>query len=101
MTNVSYDELVGAFEAAFDQEEKARDLQSQIKMIKADVTEQLKEFAKDHEMDAKDVKKAFNYWKEVKDQSDPSSSSEDFFSLCVLIDGGIADENEKLAEQNK
>lgn len=101
MTNVSYDELVGAFEAAYDQEEKTRDLQSQIKMIKADINEQLKEFAKDHEMDVKDVKKAFTYWKEVKDSTDPASSSEDFFSLCVLIDGGIADENEKLAERDK
>lgn len=101
MTNVSYDELAGAFEAAYDQEEKTRDLQSQIKMIKADISDQFKEFAKDHEMDAKDVKKAFTYWKEVKDQDDPSSSSEDFFSLCVLIDGGITDENEKLKENEK
>lgn len=95
MTNVSYEELVGAFEAANDSEEKAKDLQSQIKMIKADVADQLKEFANDHEMNPKDVKKAYNYWKEVRDQDDPSSASEDFFSLCVLIDGGISQENKQ------
>lgn len=93
MIDVSYDQIVGTFESAFESEEKARDLQSQIKMLKTDVSEQLKEFAKDFEMDVKDVKKAYTYWKEVKDKEDPSSASEDFFSLCVLIDSGVAEEN--------
>ena len=34
MTNVSYNELVGEFEAEMELEEKADALQSQIKMIK-------------------------------------------------------------------
>ena len=93
MTNVSYNELVGEFEAEMALEEKADALQSQIKMIKADIAERQKNFAQDHEANKKDITKAYKYWKEVREQDDPAASSEDFFTLCVLIDGGVAAEN--------
>ena len=47
MTNVSYNELVGEFEAEMELEEKADALQSQIKMIKADIAERQKSFAQE------------------------------------------------------
>lgn len=93
MTNVTYDELVGEFEAEMDLEEKAVALQSQIKMIKADIAERQKSFAKDHEANKKDITKAYKYWKEARDQDDPAAASEDFFTLCVIIDGGVSAEN--------
>lgn len=93
MTNVSYNELVGEFEAEMALEEKADALQSQIKMIKADIAKRQKGFAQDHEANKKDIAKAYKYWKEVREQDDPASASEDFFTLCVLIDGGVAAEN--------
>lgn len=93
MTNVSYNELVGEFEAEMALEEKADALQSQIKMIKADIAERQKSFAQGHEANKKDITKAYKYWKEVREQDDPAAASEDFFTLCVLIDGGVAAEN--------
>lgn len=93
MTNVTYNELVGEFEAEEQLEEKAAALQSQIKMIKADIAERQKGFASDHECAKKDVSKAYKYWKEAKEQDDPAAASEDFFTLCVLIDGGVAKDN--------
>ncbi len=93
MTNVTYNELVGEFEAEEALEEKVDALKSQIKMINADIAERQKGFAQDHEMAAKDVKKAYKYWKEAKEQDDPAAASEDFFTLCVIIDGGVTNEN--------
>lgn len=93
MTNVSYNELVGEFEAEEQLEEKCAALQSQIKMIKADIAERQKGFANNHEMAKKDVAKAYKYWKEAKEQDDPAAASEDFFTLCVIIDGGVTAEN--------
>jgi hypothetical protein len=63
------------------------------KMIKADIAERQKGFAQDHEANKKDIAKAYKYWKEVREQDDPAAASEDFFTLCVLIDGGVAAEN--------
>ena len=62
-------------------------------MIKADTAERQKNFAQDHEANKKDITKAYKYWKEVREQDDPAAASEDFFTLCVLIDGGVAAEN--------
>lgn len=93
MTNVSYNELVGEFEAEWALEEKIDALKSQIKMLNADIAERQKGFASDKEMQAKDVKKAYKYWKEAREQDDPAAASEDFFTLCVIIDGGVANDN--------
>lgn len=97
MTNVSYNELIGEFEAEMGLEEKAAALQSQIKMIKADIAERQKNFAQDHEANKKDISKAYKYWKEAREQDDPAAASEDFFTLCVIIDGGIAQDNKSEA----
>lgn len=95
MINVEYDGLVGLFETLDDIDEANSSLQLKIKTNKKEQSEKIKEYAKDHELKPADVKKAFKYWQEARDQEDPAAASEDFFSLCVIIDGGIADENEE------
>ena len=95
MVDVSYEKLVGLFEALDDLDEANSALQLKIKTNKKDQSERIKEFAKDHECKPADVKKAFKYWQEAREQDDPAASSEDFFSMCVLIDGGITKENDE------
>lgn len=92
MINVEYDGLVGLFEALDDIDEANSSLQLKIKTNKKEQSEQIKEYAKDHELKPADVKKAFKYWQEAREQDDPAAS-EDFFSLCVIIDGGVSAEN--------
>lgn len=93
MINVEYDGLVGLFEALDDIDEVNSSLQLKIKTNKKEQSERIKEYAKDHELKPADVKKAFKYWQEVREQDDPAAASEDFFSLCVIIDGGVSVEN--------
>lgn len=94
MINVEYDGLVGLFEALDDIDEANASLQLKVKTNKKEQSEKIKEFAKDHELKPNDVKKAFKYWQEAREQDDPAAASEDFFSLCVIIDGGVSAENE-------
>lgn len=90
MINVEFGGLVGLFEALDDIDEANASLQLKIKTNKKEQLERIKEYAKDHELKPNDVKKAFKYWQEAREQEDPAASSEDFFSLCVIIDGGVA-----------
>lgn len=96
MINVEYDGLVGLFEALDDIDEANASLQLKVKTNKKEQLEKIKEFAKDHELKPNDVKKAFKYWQEAREQDDPAAASEDFFSLCVIIDGGVSAENEEV-----
>jgi hypothetical protein len=93
MVDVTYDKLVGLFEALDDIDEANASLQLKIKTQKKEQSEKIKEFAKDHECKPADVKKAFKYWQEAREQEDPAAASEDFFSMCVLIDCGVTAEN--------
>lgn len=84
MVNTSKEEVLGLFEAIDDNNDKIDVHKETIKMLNTDSSEQLKQFAKEKEMQVQDLKDAYKYYR--KRQKDGEAATEDFFTLCALID---------------
>jgi uncharacterized protein (UPF0335 family) len=84
-------EVVGAMENMDENAEKIDQLNQQIKAIKDDTNEMVKEYAKDWETKPKDIKKAYRQYLDMK-KSDEES---DFWELAALIEEGLDVEDPK------
>lgn len=100
MQNVTTEELVGLFESIILNDEKVEDHKGTIKMINADSAKLIKDFSTDKEVDAKDVKAAYKYYKQ-KQNSTKKSDSDAFFTLISLVDMAAENDAKKIEEEEK
>lgn len=84
MQNIVTDELLGLFESIDDNNTKIDTHKETIKMLNADSAEQFKTFAEEKEIKLRDLKDAYKYYQ--RRHNDGEESSDDFFTLCALVD---------------
>jgi len=92
MRNVTPDEVIGNFEAAYDDDQRAADLRSQANEIAKDVKARLKEFAADIEADKKEVAEAYRRYKTLRQGGDPGG--DDYYTLITAVDEHFQEDEE-------
>lgn len=90
MINIEFDSLIELFEEIDEYEEAINSYKLKIKSDKKEIDNIIKGFAENHEVNPKDVKKAYDYWHENKESD--SNTNDDFFTLCSIIDSGLSSE---------
>lgn len=89
------DQLIGEFEEVYENDVKICSLEEQIKVIKQDTTDRLKDFAKDNEIkEIKWLKDNYKRWKDLKFNGKDPGDDEDFYTLLAMVDEAIAEETE-------
>lgn len=78
-------ELLAEFEAAYEDDQKASLLQSQIKVIKDSIKERLEDFAGDIEANKKFVNEAYTRFKKLK-TGKLKATDEDYYALMSTVD---------------
>lgn len=90
----SIDEVIGEFEACAIEEEKIKSMRLTAQASKKALTDRFKAFAKDLETKPKQVKMAYNYWKE-KQQATNKENTGDAYEIMAMLDAAAE------AEENK
>jgi hypothetical protein len=95
MTEVNGNELLGLFESLEEQDVKVADLAGQMKMLKKDNVEKMKDFAKEKETKPKTIRKLYKDYIDAKnagDQDEVDQESDDYFTLRALLDAAMQNE---------
>lgn len=86
MRTFSVEEIEGEFEALMIEEEKIRSMQLTIKANKKDISDRIKDFAKDLETKPKEVKRAYDYYKSLQEAKPGESSTGDGYTIMAMLD---------------
>lgn len=90
------EQLIGEFEEVYENDIKISSLEEQIKVIKQDTTDRLKDFAKDNEIkELKWLKDNYKRWKDLKFNGKDPNGDEDFYTLLAMVDEAIAEESDE------
>lgn len=92
MQQVTQDQIIGNFEAAYDDDRRAGDLRSQANEIAKDVKARLKEFADEIEADKHEVAEAYRRYKKFREGGDPGG--DDYYTLITAVDEYFAEDGE-------
>lgn len=92
ISNITGEQILGLCESLKDQTDKAKDLASQIKMLKKDNSDRIKEFAKDNGLKSKYVNDLYKHYLQVVDSDQPVEESDDFYTLLSLLDAALQQE---------
>lgn len=90
----SIDEVFGEFEAYAIEEEKINSMRLTSQASKKALDDRIKAFAKNLETKPKQIKMAYNYWKE-KQQATNKDNTGDAYEIMAMIDAAAE------AEENK
>lgn len=94
MRQITREEVIGNFEAAYEDDQRAADLRSQANEISKDVKARLKEFADDLETSKSQVNEAYRRYKALRQQTQ-KADDEDFYTLITAVDEYFQDEGEE------
>ena len=89
MIDFSTDELIGTFEKVEENDFKAGNLKSQVKMLNEDSNAVFKEFAKDKEVNVKFLKQGYKHWKEKKRGGKDDAEEDDLYTILALVDSAL------------
>lgn len=92
MQQITANEIIGNFEAAYDDDQRAADLRSQANEISKDVKARLKEFADEIEADKREVAEAYRRYKQLRQGGDPGG--DDYYTLITAVDEYFAEDEE-------
>ena len=91
MQQISKDELIGNFEAVFEEQEKASALRSQANEISKKATEMLNDFAAEIESTKTQVNDAYKRYKNLRLKK-VSADDEDYYTLMTVVDEHFTEE---------
>ena len=94
MRQITREEVIGNFEAVYEEEQRAADLRSQANEISKDAKARLKEFADDLETTKAQIAEAYRRYKALRQQT-LKAEDEDFYTLITAIDEYFQDEGEE------
>jgi|GEM_PF-3641589 len=103
MKSFETEELIGLFESIDVNEEKKKDLKSQTKMIGADSSQRIKDFAKEKEIKPKDIKNSYKRYLEIINSSDKKEAlnDDDYDVLVTKVMMYFSKDDEKGKEEQK
>lgn len=84
MQDVRTNELVGLYEAIYDNDLKIQSHKDTCKEIAAETKGLIQEFAKEKEIAEKNIRAAYKYYKEQVIEGE--DGNDDYFTLCALVD---------------
>lgn len=94
MESVSKEQLIGNFEAVYDEDQKISSLRSQAKEIGKYKTELMKDLASELDVKGKQLTAAYKRYKDLREKSvDPDE--EDIYTLLTLVDEYFQEEEDK------
>ena len=100
MDTLNLDELIGTFDAAWDEDEQAKNLKSQASAIIKARQERLIDFARDIEVDIGVLTEAYGRYKKLRKKDEKFASSE-YYALISAVDEHFAEENEEDEEKEE
>lgn len=93
MANISKEQLINEFEAAWDDETAANELKNQAKVIMDSVKERLEGYAEESEVAKKYINEAYARFKKYK-QKKLKASDEDLYAVTEAVDEHFIEEEE-------
>jgi len=87
----SIDEVIGEFEACAIEEEKINSMKLTVKASQKALADRFKAFAKNLETKPKQIKMAYNYWKEQQEAADKENTG-DAYEIMAMLDAAAAQE---------
>lgn len=91
-SGITTDEIIGQFEAVYENDEKIASLKAQEKQLSADSKDLFKTAAEDMETTVSALKEGYKYWKKAKDGG--ASDNEDAYTIMAMIDQAIEEDGE-------
>lgn len=98
MLDVPIEQVLGEFDSWTEDEAKIKDLASQQKVLKKDLRNRQKEYAKSLETTAEAISGSYSHFKAVKDKG-PDPSQEDMYNLIAFIDAALEQERTEMEDE--
>lgn len=90
----SIDEVIGEFEACAIEEEKINSMRLTVKASQKALDDRFKAFAKNLETKPKQIKMAYNYWKEQQETANKENTG-DAYEIMAMLDAAAYAEKSK------